>query len=147
MFIISSPRPLAVCQAFSSQSPSRSSSTKPIWWSNAVPPLSFLLHTHTPPLPSFSSFAPFSLPLHCPPFSLLLVRTSFCPAGPLSGGYRVLTCLHLPPALADQWARSTESPTFRAPPFSQSQLQPSVFSTSDPRPWQQGQECQEWLAG
>lgn len=144
MFIISSPQSLTVCQAFSSPNPSRSSSVKPIWWSNTVPPQPSFLHTHTS-CPLLLPLA-LSLPLR-PPFFHLPCPCLFLSGWPSLRGYRVLTCLHLPPALADQWGCCTKSPSFSAPPFSQSQLKLSVFSTSDPRPWQQGQECQEWLAG
>lgn len=107
----------------------------------------FFLHSpHTPLLPSLSLPLALSLP-HRPPFPLLPCPCLFLSGWPSQRGYRALTCLHLPPALADQWGRCAESPSFSAPLFSLSQLMLPVFSTSDPRPWQQGQECQEWLAG
>lgn len=80
------------------RAPSRSGSAKLILWSNAVPSLWPYFCTHTSSalsLPLFSAPSSHS-PLHLPPPG---------PAGPLSGGHRVLTCLHLPPALADQWAQ------------------------------------------
>lgn len=101
----------------------------------------FLLSPHAPLLPSFFSFGPFSassFPLLFPSLPCL-----FLSGWPSQQDYRVLTCLHLPPTLADQWGCCAESPSFSALPFSPSQLKLSVFPTSDPRPWQQGQECQE----
>lgn len=62
-------------------------------------------------------------------------------------GYRFLTCLHLPPRV-DWSAGHREGSLPSSPlPFSPSQPTLSVFTTSDPRPWQHLQECQEWLAG
>lgn len=114
----------------------------------------YLAIKHCPSLTLF--FLPFSTHtslalflFHRPSLRLLVPPSFSCPAHvflsgwPSQRGYRVLTCLHLPPALADQWGRCVESPSFNARPFSASQLMLSVFTTSDPRPWQQWQECQE----
>lgn len=100
VFIISTPRPLTARRAFSSAEPLEVKLCKAylVIKRRPLPYPSFCTHTSLAlSLPLFS--APSS---HSPPHPSLPPG----PAGPLSGGHRVLTCLHLPPALADQWAQS-----------------------------------------
>lgn len=103
--------------------------------------LTLYFHTHT----SLALFL-FNGPLLSVPYRpLLLLRFAhvFLSCWPSQRGYTALTCLHLPPALTDQWASCVESPSFSASPFYPSQLMLCVFTTFDPRPWQHWQECQE----
>lgn len=82
--------------------------------------------------PLLASFFPSSGPFSASP-------CLFLSDWPSQWGYRAPTCLHLPPTSAAQG-----SVALRVPPFPL-RYSPgvSVFSTFDPRPWQQEQECQE----
>lgn len=89
--------------------------------------------TDAPLLASFFPSLALSLPL----------RVSFCPTGPLSGAIEPQLVYIYPLRRLPDGSVAPRVPSF---PLRYSPGV-SVFSTFDPRPWQQEQECQEWLAG